>query len=72
LGKASIQALAKRGPSHIYFTGRNAKAGEALIAEIKKTNPSVGLTFLEMDFLSLASVKKAVNQFTHERLDLLM
>ncbi|KAI0452941.1 putative short-chain dehydrogenase [Xylaria acuta] len=72
LGKASIQALARRGPSHIYFTGRNAKAGETLIAETKKTNPSVGLTFVEMDFLSLASVKKGCDQFIHDRLDILM
>ncbi|KAH8160810.1 hypothetical protein CIB48_g7434 [Xylaria polymorpha] len=72
LGKASIQALAKRRPSHIYFTGRNAKAGEALIAETKRTNPSVGLTFLEMDFLSLASVKNGCDQFVHDRLDILM
>ncbi|KAI0907347.1 putative short-chain dehydrogenase [Ustulina deusta] len=42
LGKASIQALVKRGASHIYFTGRNANAGEELITEMKKTNPSVG------------------------------
>ncbi|KAI0403437.1 putative short-chain dehydrogenase [Xylaria palmicola] len=72
LGKASIQALAKRRPSHIYFTGRNAKAGDALISEIKKTSPTVGLTFLEMDFLSLASVKKGCNQFAHDQLDILM
>ncbi|KAJ3562415.1 hypothetical protein NPX13_g8574 [Xylaria arbuscula] len=72
LGKASIQALVKRGASHIYFTGRNSKAGESLIAEMKKTNPSVGMTFLEMDFLSLASVKKGCDQFIHDRLDVLM
>ncbi|GAW15954.1 hypothetical protein ANO14919_053760 [Xylariales sp. No.14919] len=72
LGKASIQALASRGASHIYFTGRNAKAGESLIAETKKTNPSVGLTFLQMDFLSLASVKKGCDKFVHDRLDVLM
>ncbi|KAI1754850.1 putative short-chain dehydrogenase [Xylaria castorea] len=72
LGKASIQALARCGPSHIYFTGRNAKAGETLIAETKKTNPSVGLTFLEMDFLSLASVKNGCDRFVHGRLDMLM
>ncbi|KAK5634275.1 hypothetical protein RRF57_009989 [Xylaria bambusicola] len=72
LGKASIQALVKRGASHIYFTGRNTKAGEALISEMKQTNPSVGLTFLEMDFLSLASVKKGCDRFVHDRLDLLM
>ncbi|KAI1123482.1 putative short-chain dehydrogenase [Nemania abortiva] len=72
LGKSSILALAKHGPLHIYFTGRNVKAGEALIAEMKNTNPSVGLTFLEMDFLSLSSVKKGCGQFIHDRLDILM
>ncbi|KAI0503259.1 putative short-chain dehydrogenase [Xylaria bambusicola] len=72
LGKASIQALVKRGASHVYFTGRNAEAGNTLINEMKKTHPSVGLTFLEMDFLSLASVKKGCDSFVHDRLDLLM
>ncbi|KAI1420881.1 putative short-chain dehydrogenase [Xylaria sp. FL1777] len=72
LGKNSVEALVKRGASHIYFTGRNVKAGEALIAEMKKTNPSVGMTFLEMDFLSLASVKKGCEKFIHDRLDVLM
>ncbi len=62
----------KRGASHIYFTGRNANAGEELITEMKKTNPSVGLTFLQMDFLSLASVNKGCDQFVHDRLDVLM
>ncbi|KAI1136803.1 oxidoreductase [Hypoxylon sp. FL0543] len=72
LGRASVEALAKHEPAHIYFTGRNAQAGESLIAEVKKTNPSVGITFLKMDMASLASVKKACSQFSHERLDLLM
>ncbi|OTA76091.1 hypothetical protein M434DRAFT_402570 [Hypoxylon sp. CO27-5] len=72
LGRASVEALAKHEPAHIYFTGRNTQAGESLIAELKKTNPSVGITFLKMDMASLSSVKKACAQFSHERLDLLM
>ncbi|KAI1411225.1 oxidoreductase [Hypoxylon sp. FL1857] len=72
LGRASVEALAKHEPAHIYFTGRNEQAGESLIAEVKKTNPSVGLTFLKMDMASLSAVKKACAQFSHERLDLLM
>ncbi|KAI0837430.1 oxidoreductase [Hypoxylon sp. FL0890] len=72
LGRASVEALAKHEPAHIYFTGRNAQAGESLIAEVKRTCPSVGITFLKMDMASLSSAKKACSQFSHERLDLLM
>ncbi|XXG97293.1 hypothetical protein Hte_003589 [Hypoxylon texense] len=72
LGKESVEALAKHDPAHIYFTGRNTEAGESLIAEVKKTNPRVGITFLKMDMASLSSVKKACEQFSHDRLDLLM
>ncbi|KAI2632159.1 oxidoreductase [Hypoxylon sp. NC1633] len=72
LGRSSVEALAKHEPAHIYFTGRNAQAGESLIAENQKTNPSVGMTFVKMDMTSLSSVKRACAQFSHERLDLLM
>ncbi|KAF3070607.1 hypothetical protein GL218_00519 [Daldinia childiae] len=72
LGRASVKALAKHDPTHIYFTGRNEQAGEALIEEIKKANPSVEMSFLKMDMTSLSSVKKACAQFTHDRLDILM
>ncbi|ORY59761.1 short-chain dehydrogenase/ reductase-like protein [Pseudomassariella vexata] len=72
LGKASIETLAKHGPAHIYFTGRNVDAANSLIANVKKVAPSVSLTFLEMDFSSLASVKEACSKFVHDRLDILM
>ncbi|KAI1637239.1 putative short-chain dehydrogenase [Biscogniauxia mediterranea] len=72
LGKASIEALSRHGPAHIYFTGRNTKAAEALIARVKNINSQVALTFLETDFLSLASVKQACARFQHERLDIIM
>ncbi|KAI1454759.1 oxidoreductase [Annulohypoxylon moriforme] len=72
LGRASVEALAKHDPAHIYFTGRNAQAGESLISNIKKTNPAVGMTFVKMDMKSLASVKKACDEFLHDRLDILM
>ncbi|KAI0384866.1 oxidoreductase [Hypomontagnella monticulosa] len=72
LGRASVEALAKHDPAHIYFTGRNTQAGDSLIAEVKETNPSVGMTFVKMDMNSLSSVKKACAGFTHDRLDLLM
>lgn len=73
LGAESVKALAKHSPEHIYFTGRNTSAGNALISDVKATNSSVTLTFIEMDMSSLDSVKKAVEKgFTHDRLDLLM
>ncbi|KAM6480566.1 NAD(P)-binding protein [Trichoderma sp. SZMC 28011] len=72
LGKQSIQALAKHDPEHIYFTGRNQKAADAVMNDIKAENSGVGLTFLEMDFSSLESVRASINQFAHDRLDILM
>ncbi|KAI0181588.1 oxidoreductase [Hypoxylon sp. FL1284] len=72
LGKESVEALAKHGPAHIYFTGRNTPAGESLITEVTRTDPTVGMTFVKMDMTSLSSVKRACAQFSHDRLDLLM
>ncbi|TVY22488.1 putative oxidoreductase [Lachnellula hyalina] len=72
LGSVTIRALAKHEPEHIYFSGRNKKAGELLIAHIRETNPSVSLTFLEMDLCSLSSVKAASEKFAHKRLDILI
>ncbi|PON24964.1 hypothetical protein TGAM01_v206045 [Trichoderma gamsii] len=72
LGKQSVQALAKHAPQHIYFTGRNQKAADIVINDIKAESPGVELTFLEMDFSSLESVKAGINKFAHDRLDILM
>lgn len=72
LGSATIRALAKHEPEHIYFSGRNKKAGESLIAEIGRTEPSFSATFLEMDLASLSSVKAASQKFIHNRLDVLI
>lgn len=67
-----MRALVKHEPEHIYFSGRNKKAGEALIADIKKNGPSASLTFVEMDLCSLGSVKAAAQTFAHDRLDVLI
>ena len=67
-----MKAFAHHEPRHIYFSGRNKKVAESLLAEIKTTKPSVSITFVEMDLTSLASVKAAAKMFTHNRLDLLM
>ncbi|KAH7356578.1 hypothetical protein BKA65DRAFT_494982 [Rhexocercosporidium sp. MPI-PUGE-AT-0058] len=72
LGAASVLALAKHNPEHIYFSGRNAQAATSLISEVQKTTPAASLTFIEMDLSSLSSVKAASKKFIHDRLDILM
>jgi NAD(P)-dependent dehydrogenase (short-subunit alcohol dehydrogenase family) len=73
LGTESINAFAAHQPGHIYFTGRNATAANALIADIKLAHPAVAMTFIEMDLSSLRSVKDAITKgFKHDRLDILM
>ncbi|VUC33509.1 unnamed protein product [Clonostachys rosea] len=72
LGKQSIQALAKHNPQHIYFTGRSRKSADSVINEIKSATPDASVTFLEMDFTSLASVRAGVSKFSHDRLDILI
>ena len=60
LGQASIKELAKHNPSHIYFSGRYAKAGHAFIEAIKGTIPDANLTFIDLDLSSLSSIKAAI------------
>jgi NAD(P)-dependent dehydrogenase (short-subunit alcohol dehydrogenase family) len=73
LGYESIKAFAAHQPTHIYFTGRNVSAANALITEVKSAHPDVGLTFIEMDLSSLRSVKDGIAKgFKHDRLDILM
>ena len=74
LGRATIEELARHDPTHIYFTGRSKTAAESLMADVKKVVPSAttSLTFIEMDFADLSSVKRGCSQFKHDRLDLLM
>lgn len=63
LGKETIVTLAKHSPEHIYFTGRNASAADGVIDTVKSVAPSVKLTFIECNQLSLASVEKAAKTF---------
>ncbi|RDL36713.1 Oxidoreductase, short-chain dehydrogenase family [Venustampulla echinocandica] len=72
LGAASVEALARHDPAHIYFSGRNAKAGEALVDKVGNTKALAALTFIEMDLSSLSSVKAAARKFAHNRLDILI
>lgn len=72
LGKGSLLALVKHKPAHIYFTGRNVERAQAVIAEAKKLAPGARLTFLKCDFTSLAATKTGMQNFVHDRLDVLM
>ena len=73
LGAESAKHLAAHDPLHIYISGRNRKAGEAIVSTITSKYPKVGATFVQLDLSSLASVKEAVRRdFKHDRLDILM
>jgi NAD(P)-dependent dehydrogenase (short-subunit alcohol dehydrogenase family) len=66
--------LASHNPSHIYFTGRNAKQSEGVRTEAAASGSKTALHFLECDFTSLASVRAAADVVLAEqdRLDVLM
>ncbi|ROV94078.1 hypothetical protein VMCG_08268 [Cytospora schulzeri] len=75
LGRQTVVHLARHNPSHIYFTGRNAKQADHIIQEVTASGTSgTTLRFLECDFTSLASVRAAANAVIAEQdhLDLLM
>ncbi|KAJ6625856.1 hypothetical protein B0H10DRAFT_2310278, partial [Mycena sp. CBHHK59/15] len=71
LGKASIVALARKNPAHIYFSGRDADRASALIAEVTTEMPTARLT---CEMSSLSSVVQATKELaaTAEHLDILM
>ncbi|KAK5707239.1 hypothetical protein LTR17_020872 [Elasticomyces elasticus] len=74
LGQGSILELAKHQPEHIFFTGRNQKSADSLIASVKRTAPDVNIDFIPCDISSLASVDAAAATVTTKasRLDILM
>ncbi|KAJ7611597.1 oxidoreductase [Roridomyces roridus] len=70
IGKESVRALAKHNPECIYFTGRDSKRADEIIAETKSSK----VVFLECDLTSLASVQAMAQKVISEtdRLDVLM
>ncbi|KAF2740902.1 dehydrogenase with different specificitie [Polyplosphaeria fusca] len=75
LGKQTILTLAKHGPKHIAFTGRNKKNADSVLSEVKKIAPHVETAYYECDQSSLASVNGAANAFLSTeptRLDVLI
>ncbi|KAF5666626.1 alcohol dehydrogenase Bli-4 [Fusarium heterosporum] len=65
LGRSTILTLSAHNPAHVYFTGRSSSAAESLIAALSP----VPATFIECDLTSIASMRSAAKQFTHDRLD---
>ncbi|KAL2789220.1 hypothetical protein BJX66DRAFT_352234 [Aspergillus keveii] len=72
LGANSVVELAKHSPAHIYITGRNAKSADGVIKQVAETGTPV--SFITCDLASLASVKRAADEFRSKetRLDILM
>ena len=73
MGKEAILELAKHSPKHIYFTGRNSEAAEAVIAECKSFSSNI--TFISCDQSSLGSVSEAAKSFLEKsanQLDILI
>ncbi|ROW15365.1 hypothetical protein VPNG_02262 [Cytospora leucostoma] len=73
LGARTLEQLAKKKPSHIYFTGRSTKGAEAIISKIEGFVPRTNITFVQLDQADLASIKRALEKdFKHDRLDVLI
>ncbi|KAF2113614.1 dehydrogenase with different specificitie [Lophiotrema nucula] len=74
VGRESVLQLAQHNPSRILFTGRNATAAQALIADVKAKNPDVDVQFIKCDFTSLQSVHSGAQKILREnsRLDVLL
>lgn len=61
VGKETARALLKHN-AQVYFAARNREKADAAIAELRQETGNEGV-FLELDLMSLASVKKAAQEF---------
>ncbi|KAI0474767.1 hypothetical protein F4859DRAFT_514615 [Xylaria cf. heliscus] len=71
---ADLQDKARKNAGHIYFAGRDAKRGVAIIKEAHEAGCTTPMTFVECDLTRSASAKEATDKiFSKEtRLDLLI
>ncbi|KAL2858453.1 hypothetical protein BJY01DRAFT_201251 [Aspergillus pseudoustus] len=75
LGKQSIIEFAKHEPREIWLAARDPRRAATALTSIKAHTPkSVDIKILELDLMSLASIKRAAEKFQSEtsRLDLLV
>jgi NAD(P)-dependent dehydrogenase (short-subunit alcohol dehydrogenase family) len=72
MGEEVVLKLGKHRPDHLYFTGRNTKAADVVIDQLRTIVPGLPVTFIQMNMASLSSVKSSVAMFVHDRLDILI
>ncbi|CRG90996.1 putative oxidoreductase C736,13 [Talaromyces islandicus] len=74
LGKEVVLAIAKRNPQHIFLTVRNLENSQAAVEDIKTSAPGAKITLLQCDLSSLATVRKAAEEFRSQasRLDIVI
>lgn len=74
LGKETILQLAKHNPETIYMGARNEAKAKSAIRAIEKAIPKANITFIQLDLVSLTSVKKVAEKFLSENdwLDILV
>jgi NAD(P)-dependent dehydrogenase (short-subunit alcohol dehydrogenase family) len=75
LGLETIRQLAKHNPAQIFLAARSREKAEAVIQEIRRSDPKASpITFLPLDLASFDSVKSAVATFlkAESRLDILI
>ena len=65
IGEATVRHLAAHG-ARVYMGARSSDKAAAAIAKIKEAHPSADVRHLQMDHMSLASVKAAANTFTSQ------
>ncbi|QKX54344.1 uncharacterized protein TRUGW13939_01430 [Talaromyces rugulosus] len=74
LGKEVVLAIAKKNPQQIFMTVRNLKRSQAAVEDIKSHAPGAKITLLQCDLSSLATVRKAAEEFRSQasRLDIVI
>lgn len=74
LGKEVVLALAKKNPQEIFLTVRNPEKSQAAVDDIKHHAPKVKISLLQCDLSSLATVRKAAEEFRSQasRLDIVI
>ena len=73
IGYGIVDAVASLGPSCIYLCARTKAKGDAAIASLSATHPSVRFEFLQLDLADVSNVKACAERFNNmsDRLDLL-
>lgn len=62
LGRESVLELVRHGAATVYFTGRNKAAADEILQAAAGIQSKTEVRFVEADFTSLASVKRASEQ----------